>query len=495
MAKQCDYVTVPSSWTLSDTFNALQAIFIKYREWEDALNEAVMTGASFDRLIELSLPVFNNTMLVHDSDFNIVAFASPPNAQFPNDFYSLLNESGTFPSNFLEEFMRQDSFLASFKEKQPGYWFDEAFKTVSSYINIPLTDDYIVRISIDSTNVPLYSGDLIKLKMLARAIRLFYSSPATQGHQPLLRLDVLLQDLVESTRVEEEALGKQMHLYGWSYEDQYLCLKVQSSIPSVDGYQLKSISERLQNLHAGSCAFPYEDHVVLVQNLSHANLTEAEFLEVFGRSLEENGLRAGASYSFGDLFSLDKMQVQADIALHYGQFEGEARLCTFERATLRYLVDNSERRLAVEYLCPKPLLLLVHYDKFHKTELVSTLQTFLENKCSVSRCCEKLFVHRSTLLYRIERVQDITGIDLEDADTRLLYQLSLRMLGRRLGGLGAVREGVQHIPHQRGLIAQNVIGTAATVCSARRAGSPARRTGPRTARQGRPDSRRPGRTR
>ena len=38
MAKQCDYVTVPSSWTLSDTFNALQAIFIKYREWEDAVS-------------------------------------------------------------------------------------------------------------------------------------------------------------------------------------------------------------------------------------------------------------------------------------------------------------------------------------------------------------------------------------------------------------------------------------------------------------------------
>ena len=54
----------------------------------------------------------------------------------------------------------------------------------------------------------------------------------------------------------------------------------------------------------------------------------------------------------------------------------------------------------------------------------------------MSRCCEKLFVHRSTLLYRIERVQDVTGLDLEDADTRLLYQLSLRMLGRRLGALG-----------------------------------------------------------
>ena len=495
MAKQCDYVTVPSSWTLSDTFNALQAIFVKYREWEDALNEAVMTGASFDRLIELSLPVFNNTMLVHDSDFNIVAFASPPNAQFPNDFYSLLNESGTFPSNFLEEFMRQDSFLASFKEKQPGYWFDEAFKTVSSYINIPLTDDYIVRISIDSTNVPLYSGDLIKLKMLARAIRLFYSSPATQGHQPLLRLDVLLQDLVESTRVEEEALGKQMHLYGWSYEDQYLCLKVQSSIPSVDGYQLKSISERLQNLHAGSCAFPYEDHVVLVQNLSHANLTEAEFLEVFGRSLEENGLRAGASYSFGDLFSLDKMQVQADIALHYGQFEGEARLCTFERATLRYLVDNSERRLAVEYLCPKPLLLLVHYDKFHKTELRQHAADLPGEQ-----------MQREPLLREAVRTPQHAAVPHRTGPGHHGYRPRRRRhapalpafaphAGQAPGSLGAVREGVQHIPHQRGLIAQNVIGTAATVCSARRAGSPARRTGPRTARQGRPDSRRPGRTR
>ena len=119
-----------------------------------------MTGASFDRLIELSLPVFNNTMLVHDSDFNIVAFASPPNAQFPNDFYSLLNESGTFPSNFLEEFMRQDSFSRIVQGKTAGVLVrpEEAFKTVSSYINIPLTDDYIVRISIDSTNVPLVFG-------------------------------------------------------------------------------------------------------------------------------------------------------------------------------------------------------------------------------------------------------------------------------------------------------------------------------------------------
>ena len=54
------------------------------------------------------------------------------------------------------------------------------------------------------------------------------------------------------------------------------------------------------------------------------------------------------------------------------------------------------------------------------------IETYLDNAASVAKTADQLHVHRTTIYYRLNRFQDLTGLDLEDGRTRLLVHLWLR---------------------------------------------------------------------
>ena len=70
---------------------------------------------------------------------------------------------------------------------------------------------------------------------------------------------------------------------------------------------------------------------------------------------------------------------------------------------------------------------LAEYDAGHKTEMVTTLEAFFEHHGNVSRTAESLFLHRNSLLYRLDRIGEITGMELDDADDRFALQLALKV--------------------------------------------------------------------
>ena len=61
---------------------------------------------------------------------------------------------------------------------------------------------------------------------------------------------------------------------------------------------------------------------------------------------------------------------------------------------------------------------LVAYDEQYETELVRTLETFLDADGNVAGTAERLFTHRHTIRYRLERVKELTGLDVGSTDGR-----------------------------------------------------------------------------
>ncbi len=68
---------------------------------------------------------------------------------------------------------------------------------------------------------------------------------------------------------------------------------------------------------------------------------------------------------------------------------------------------------------------LVEYDRSQGTNLVETLRAYFEHNGNVMQTAEALFVHRNTLLYRLQRASEIGRFDLTSAPTRLALQLAL----------------------------------------------------------------------
>ena len=60
-------------------------------------------------------------------------------------------------------------------------------------------------------------------------------------------------------------------------------------------------------------------------------------------------------------------------------------------------------------------------------ELIHTLEAYFENNGNLSQTAETLYVHRNTLLYRMERIAAILKFDLDNPDHRFAVQLALRI--------------------------------------------------------------------
>jgi sugar diacid utilization regulator len=80
---------------------------------------------------------------------------------------------------------------------------------------------------------------------------------------------------------------------------------------------------------------------------------------------------------------------------------------------------------------------LVAYDEQYETDLVQTLETFLECDGNVANTAARLFTHRHTIRYRLERVRDLSGLDVSSTDGR--EKLGLGLKAMRVLGIAAPR--------------------------------------------------------
>ena len=58
-------------------------------------------------------------------------------------------------------------------------------------------------------------------------------------------------------------------------------------------------------------------------------------------------------------------------------------------------------------------------------ETLFTIQRFFENNLNVSETSRKLFVHRNTLVYRLEKIKKLTGLDLREFDDAIVFKVAL----------------------------------------------------------------------
>src|ERR671936_1514310 len=71
---------------------------------------------------------------------------------------------------------------------------------------------------------------------------------------------------------------------------------------------------------------------------------------------------------------------------------------------------------------------LVAYDEQYETGLVQTVEAFLEADGNVAATAQRLFTHRHTIRYRLERVRELSGLDVGSSDGRERLSLGLKAM-------------------------------------------------------------------
>ena len=165
----------------------------------------------------------------------------------------------------------------------------------------------------------------------------------------------------------------------------------------------------------------------------------------------------GRSRIAEDPSDLPRAASEALLAANVAQGNGEAAALAFEqtgayRLLLSAMSENPDelQRFYAETVEP-----LVAYDEQYETDLVRTLETFLEADGNVAGTAQRLFTHRHTIYYRLERVRELSGLDVSSSDGREKLSLglkSMRVLGISSAGGPASEAGAEggRVPRRSG---------------------------------------------
>jgi carbohydrate diacid regulator len=131
----------------------------------------------------------------------------------------------------------------------------------------------------------------------------------------------------------------------------------------------------------------------------------------------------GISTVVDSLKDLAKAYQEAQVALEVGKvFETEKNIISYENLGIGRLI----------YQLPTTLCEMFLQEVFKKGSLDSldretlmTIQCFFENNLNVSEASRKLFVHRNTLVYRLDKIRKLTGLDLREFEHAITFKVAL----------------------------------------------------------------------
>ena len=114
---------------------------------------------------------------------------------------------------------------------------------------------------------------------------------------------------------------------------------------------------------------------------------------------------------------------EAQVALEVGKvFDTEKTIISYENLGIARLIYQLPTTLCDMFL--KEVFKCGSIESLDQ-ETLFTIQKFFENNLNVSETSRKLFVHRNTLVYRLEKIKKLTGLDLREFDDAIVFKVAL----------------------------------------------------------------------
>ena len=124
-----------------------------------------------------------------------------------------------------------------------------------------------------------------------------------------------------------------------------------------------------------------------------------------------------------DLKDVSRSYKEAKMALEVGKiFETEKHIVNYERLGIGRLIYQLPLPLCRMFI--KEVLHGLTIDDFDD-ETLATVNKFFENNLNVSETSRQLYIHRNTLVYRLDKLQKMTGLDLRNFDDAIIFKITL----------------------------------------------------------------------
>ncbi len=246
----------------------------------------------------------------------------------------------------------------------------------------------------------------------------------------------LIEDIINNRIEDKSEIIKRGQLANWNLDLNYqlylISVKAKKNLSTEDAYYFYEVKERitkkihriLQNkISREYILFSHDKNIVLLINYDQEDEINKEDIKIIKDDLSEKINKFYFNISSGtyikEVNEIAESYQQASYVLDFLEATERKNVIYYysQLGIMRLLWKINQKELkefTIEYLAK-----LIKYDKGNSTEWLDTLGVYLEEGGSIKQAAERLFIHPNTMSYRVKRIKEILGIDLQDQEVQL----------------------------------------------------------------------------
>lgn len=244
-------------------------------------------------------------------------------------------------------------------------------------------------------------------------------------------LSFFVSDLLEGRITDERLIEERFRFFHWNLRPP-LCIVtlqclVQGDWPS--DLLLQSLCQQTKEFFPLSTVFVYGKQIKVLMPAAGMSALEHANRKALTNSLKKENLAAGVSRPFERVGDLAAFNLQSEKALELGlTFRPGQPLNFYDDLSVFHVLELCGAQTDIMALCHSAIYILGEYDRLHESNLLETMEVYLRCHMSIPEAANQLSIHRNTMGYRINRINELVEIDLNDSETVFHLLLSFHVL-------------------------------------------------------------------
>lgn len=436
LSENCNLLYTEQTGVSPMLLNAVNRCFYFYGQWERKLQEVLDQNMPLTEMAYSSVEVFHNGngMYAQGSSYNVI-FAVVPEVNQPTSLYMnykkdfTLKAGTVLPPEDINILITDQEYNLAVNATVPTIYSGIKYGFRTLFYNIFTDKACIARLCFDEIYTPFTGRDFALIQVLGDYLGKGLTARGAYTFSRPANLDDILEKLLSCQFIPEEKILSVIRCFNWQINDQYICLVLRLKSGDDTLSALGSIASGLASLSQNDCYTIFDNSIVFISNLSKNGQSRSSFLEALLPVLRDNLLEAGISTVYHDFRQLYYFYHQAETARILGSKKDPMYwYFRYEDYQVEHILSQCIRKTIPETLIPDGLKALIAYDKKKGSDYVNLLRIYLETERNIAETIRVSYMHRNTFLYRIQKIEKILEMDLNDARVRLVLELAFLLM-------------------------------------------------------------------
>lgn len=404
----------------------IQQVLESFQDQQARLDDLLTSGRGLGALCALGEELLGNPVFIHDDWFVVIAKSRATASLLPGESY---NGSALeyLPKAWLEEFKFDQEYQQTYQETEPCIWQGDGGRSL--YVNLTENGTYRGRLLAVELLRPFRARDFQLMERLRLCAMVIMQCRQRNPYSKLRSMDRMVIQLLEGNPIPSSDEANFLSVLSWREDDPLLCIRLESQQRDDTALLERTLHSTLFEKLSNSYILYRVDQQAVIVNLRLNPMSISAISHILSPLCRDYFHYAGISNPVRGLQELGIAYEQAGVALEQAFQARDANwVQPFSACALEYLLTKLKPPVALRHVIAPQLMRLLMLDEEKSTEYFRTLRVFLVRERDIPRTSQELIIHRTTLLYRLKKIQSLTGVSLDDSQTRLYLLLSFKMM-------------------------------------------------------------------